>query len=766
MADWKIRCNSRRGREREEEKFLSDRNSRNPTAQPQIQSGVVPTPQSQQKESELVWRRAKNQSNFPVKPGHTTANGNQPHQRGSLYIPSPVSPKLPTGQNNVWNAVNSELKNRQQKIAKVRPTLQPRSNSNSTRPSIGSAKMPLESNGETAIMQPGVSGSSNREHRRSSDYAQLSDFATVEIGTARQSNRGRDDDAVSVAGTVFEEPWDSSAWENLLDLANHGDDTHAIREPIQEEDSDSDRTAGDSTRMHESDDEEEYLDGMWNGASGNGRRTLPSDRVTQKAWEREDKQNGAAIDVNSRYSTLDSRMDDSFNGSLTRQKHGRASPPYSLNSLPRPLSRFSQHQVGSIDDLPTALPSLSPILKGEKPRQTEPIGRSIQAYVEQLASLTEGPSACFGMTLRQFITCTKETKETEAQAVYRNVRQFMNGMKNYLVKHGEGKLHDIIEEESSRLSANQFLNIDAVLESVLHKLLIKEVKSLLYYTLVNSMARTGELKRLSHGLNAIRPIELNKYGFTNEQNLVVPSAAVMDQVKQYLRKMQHHYSPIKKLENLLKVIGLVLCCQKDINYELTVTGSRIPSRNDLVRWLVYIFTRTQTMCCEIEAYYMWELLPQQIYMQDSFYYLHALYTAISILKSDKLYLLDENGRPGFASIDFNIQWHNPSAMSGVHDVFITVAIPDEITGCIRYATMPNVPHMNTARLNRIIAHQHGITNPDDYGLYLIVNGFENLLSPTECPDVIRDRLRKNLNHFDDYSHEEYSFNFKIFILDQ
>lgn len=39
---------------------------------------------------------------------------------------------------------------------------------------------------------------------------------------------GRDDDAVSVAGTVFEEPWDSSAWENLLDLANHGDDTHGI----------------------------------------------------------------------------------------------------------------------------------------------------------------------------------------------------------------------------------------------------------------------------------------------------------------------------------------------------------------------------------------------------------------------------------------------------------------------------------------------------------------------------------------------------------
>ena len=47
------------------------------------------------------------------------------------------------------------------------------------------------------------------------------DFMNFHLG-------GRDDDAVSVAGTVFEEPWDSSAWENLLDLANHGDDTHGI----------------------------------------------------------------------------------------------------------------------------------------------------------------------------------------------------------------------------------------------------------------------------------------------------------------------------------------------------------------------------------------------------------------------------------------------------------------------------------------------------------------------------------------------------------
>ncbi|ETN82945.1 Ras association domain protein [Necator americanus] len=59
----------------------------------------------------------------------------------------------------------------------------------------------------------------------------------------------------------------------------------------------------------------------------------------------------------------------------------------------------------------------------------------------------------------------------------------------------------------------------------------------------------------------------------------------------------------------------------------------------------------------------------------------------------------------------------------------------------RYATFPGVPQMTTGKLCRVIAHQQGITNPEDHGLYLIVNGFESCLLPHECPDAIRDNLR-------------------------
>lgn len=46
------------------------------------------------------------------------------------------------------------------------------------------------------------------------------------INLMRHSNNLEqdDDDTISIAETDFNEPWDSNAWENLLDLARFGDE--------------------------------------------------------------------------------------------------------------------------------------------------------------------------------------------------------------------------------------------------------------------------------------------------------------------------------------------------------------------------------------------------------------------------------------------------------------------------------------------------------------------------------------------------------------
>ncbi|XGW03625.1 hypothetical protein V3C99_015087 [Haemonchus contortus] len=614
-------------------------------------------------------------------------------KRGSCFFPNKV------GLTN-WSAINSELKSKQ-KIAKVRPTLQ--------------ARVP------PSIMTVDAISTKN------SEYAQLSEFTSPD---GPKPDIKREDDTVSVAGTVFNEPWDSNVWENLLDLASHGDEgisprSRRLSDTIQEEDSESDRTPAGSTRMHESEDESD--DDMWVSMTASSRRVLPSDRVTCKAWENDDISN---------YGTIDSHLDESYTTGTLRKADRRArTPPHSMHSLPRAVSRYS-HQIGSLDDLPLSLPALSPNLNsGRKTSQAES-SAAIQTYVERLA---EDESTVFGATLKRFIECTVQSEEADPNVVVRNVRQFINGIKNYLVKHGEGDLHGLIDQESSHLNANQILNIDAILEAVLHKLLLKRVKPHLYHVMVKEHSRAGGLQALSSNIAYVKTLSLAELGFADADQLVTPSASVMEQIKNCLRKMQHHYSPLKKLENLLRAISIVLALQtKDDEKE----SQKIMAADDLVRWLLYILARSSTVGCEVEAWYMWELLPQQMITKgDAAYYLTALFSAIHILKSiDAIKKLAERDEDMVASMDLSRQFCSPSP-SCPSDAFVKVAIPDEVAGCIRYATFPGVPQMTTGKLCRVIAHQQGITNPEDHGLYLIVNGYESCLLPHECPDAIRDNLR-------------------------
>lgn len=66
--------------------------------------------------------------------------------------------------------------------------------------------------------------------------------------------------------------------------------------------------------------------------------------------------------------------------------------------------------------------------------------------------------------------CTREAKEQRAAAVLRNVRQFISGIKNFLVQHGEPTFDTALLDIRSKLKSNEFLNVDVVLELVLHQL--------------------------------------------------------------------------------------------------------------------------------------------------------------------------------------------------------------------------------------------------------------------------------------------------------
>lgn len=120
-------------------------------------------------------------------------------------------------------------------------------------------------------------------------------------------------------------------------------------------------------------------------------------------------------------------------------------------------------------------------------------GDSIASYA---LSLANDRTSTFSRNIENFISCTKESRETSPQVVMRNMRQFMSGMKNYLVKHGEGDFQREVQRARSLLKPDEFLNLDSILEGVMHKLVVLPLREHLYGLFVDYYTGTGDLQLL------------------------------------------------------------------------------------------------------------------------------------------------------------------------------------------------------------------------------------------------------------------------------
>ncbi len=72
--------------------------------------------------------------------------------------------------------------------------------------------------------------------------------------------------------------------------------------------------------------------------------------------------------------------------------------------------------------------------------------------MRRLANASSSDATIFGRSVAKFVVCTEESREKDPAVVVRNVRQFISGMKNYLIRNGEGDLHAVIEDERKKVS--------------------------------------------------------------------------------------------------------------------------------------------------------------------------------------------------------------------------------------------------------------------------------------------------------------------------
>lgn len=129
--------------------------------------------------------------------------------------------------------------------------------------------------------------------------------------------------------------------------------------------------------------------------------------------------------------------------------------------------------------------------------QVNGTGMTIRTYALQLAA---DKTTTFSQNIDNFIQCTRESKEAIPHVVMRNMRQFMSGMKNYLVKHGERGFEREVEKERLKLRPNEFLNLDAILEDVMMGLVVRPLREHVCRLFIEHYFATGALQTLAENI--------------------------------------------------------------------------------------------------------------------------------------------------------------------------------------------------------------------------------------------------------------------------
>lgn len=108
---------------------------------------------------------------------------------------------------------------------------------------------------------------------------------------------------------------------------------------------------------------------------------------------------------------------------------------------------------------------------------------------------------------------------------------------------------------SLQLRANEFLNLDAILEGVMHKLVVRPLRDHLYRLFVEEYTRSGAIERLAQAISLARHCPPHELGV--RAKIEPPSTSAMSAVKGYLARLQRADSPLEKLENLLAGISAI-----------------------------------------------------------------------------------------------------------------------------------------------------------------------------------------------------------------
>uniref|UniRef100_H3BE09 Ras and Rab interactor like n=1 Tax=Latimeria chalumnae TaxID=7897 RepID=H3BE09_LATCH len=352
--------------------------------------------------------------------------------------------------------------------------------------------------------------------------------------------------------------------------------------------------------------------------------------------------------------------------------------------------------------------------------------KRVQNKVNELSQVSD---SYFGGLVQSFISHTlkNSSKHPTSVEMLQEIRQMTTNLKSYLLEGSE--LHSVIEH------ADPDFNLDSTIEVALHKCVLKPLRVHIYSHLQDFHARDGSAKLLQENQQTMKGYSLSKLGVTAS----VPDVVAMEKIQQKFSLMHTAYSPKKKVNQLLKACKLI--------YEaMTGASGKAYGADDFLPVLTYVLVSSDIMALQLDVEYMMELLdPTQLHGEGG-YYLTTLFGALFHISTFQPKMVTRQiSVEAQKSIH---QWQRRRTLHGQAwrrttqwmDGFCNFLHVSFLEPSANKKSISAPVSMTAKDVCKICSVKYQVQDPEQYGLFLVKEGENQLLEEDSCPQRIKGDL--------------------------
>ncbi|XP_013875618.1 ras and Rab interactor 2 [Austrofundulus limnaeus] len=352
--------------------------------------------------------------------------------------------------------------------------------------------------------------------------------------------------------------------------------------------------------------------------------------------------------------------------------------------------------------------------------------------VRKVRELSRDKNSYFGSLVQEYLSYMNEGAGAQAWQSYtsclellQTVRQFITQMKSYLRQSSEMEpsIDSLVPEDQ----------IDQVLEKAMLKCVLKPLKPVLSAALHEFQERSGALQELKENLCLYKARLPQEIGVTDA---LPPDSVAIEKIKKKFEAMCKLYNPEKKVTILLQICKLIYTIMED-------NSGRLYGADDFLPMLTYVLAQCDMPGLDTEILYMMELLDPSLLHGEGDYYLTTAYGAMSLIKNFKE---DQAARVlSSETKDTLRQWHRrrttQRSAPSIDDFqnYLRVALQELNSGCTA-KTLQVRPHATVEDVCQLCALKFRVSDPENYGLFLQMEGSSQQLAPDTHPQKIKAEL--------------------------